>query len=686
MTAPMTEFRTVHPGELPFPVEEVEHFLIPMSDGTQLAARRWLPLGAEDAPVPAILEYIPYRKRDKTAHRDGLSHPYVAAQGYAAVRVDLRGSGDSDGVLTDEYLPQELDDGLEILTWLAGQPWCDGRVGIIGKSWGGFNGLQLAALAPPELGAVITVCSTDDRYADDVHYMGGCLLADNLSWSSSMFANTSCPPDPELVGDRWRELWFERLECSGVWLETWLQHQHRDDYWRHGSVCEDYSAIEVPVMAVSGWADGYSNAVFRLLEHLEVPRRGLVGPWSHKYPHLGVPGPAIGFLQECVRWWDRWLKGVDNGVEDEPVLSLWMQDSIAPALDVRERPGRWVAEDVWPSPHVEEQALSLGDPGDRGLVFGDVSDPAATPHVISSPLSVGMYAGKWCSFTATPDLPTDQRDEDGGSLNYDTGPLPAPLEILGAPVVELELESDQPVAMVAVRLSDRLPDDRTTRVTYGLLNLTQRDSREHPEPLEPGRSYRVRVRMNEVAHHFPAGHRLRLQISTSYWPVAWPPPHPVRLTIHPARSRLWLPVRQARDARTRAPAFGPPVGASPPAQTVLEPRDYRWTVTRDMITRESTLATVKDEGTFRLEDIDLELHSRTDERYTYVDGDYRSPSGEVEAIRRFVRGDWRITTRTRTVLTCTPETFVLHAELDAYEDERRVFTKLWDRTIPRRLL
>jgi uncharacterized protein len=682
----MTEFRTVQPEELPFPVEELEHFLIPMSDGAQLAARRWIPVGADDAPVPAILEYIPYRKRDKTAHRDGLSHPYVAAHGYAAVRVDLRGSGDSDGVLTDEYLPQELDDGLRILTWLAAQPWCDGRVGIIGKSWGGFNGLQLAALRPAELGAVITVCSTDDRYADDVHYMGGCLLADNLSWSSSMFANTSCPPDPELVGDRWRELWFERLEGSGVWLETWLEHQHRDDYWRHGSVCEEYTAIQVPVMAVSGWADGYSNSVFRLLEHLEVPRRGLVGPWSHKYPHLGVPGPAIGFLQECVRWWDRWLKGVDNGVDAEPALSLWMQDSIAPALDVRERPGRWVAEDVWPSPYVEEQALSLGDPGDRGLVFGSVSDPEATPHVISSPLSVGMYAGKWCSFTATPDLPTDQRDEDGGSLNYDTDPLSAPLEILGAPVVELELESDQPIAMVAVRLSDRLPDDRTTRVTYGLLNLTQRDSREHPEPLEPGRTYRVRVRMNEVAHHFPAGHRLRLQISTSYWPVAWPPPEPVRLTVHPARSRLLLPVRQARDASAPTPRFGPPEGVAPPPQTVLEPRDYRWTVTRDMITRKSTLATVKDEGTFRLDGIDLELHSRTDERYTYIDGDYSSPSGEVEAIRRFVRGDWRITTRTRTVLTCTPDTFILHAELDAYEGEQRVFTKLWDRKIPRQLL
>lgn len=680
------ELHIAAPDELPLAIEEVEHFTIPLADGIQLAARRWLPVGADNAPVPAVLEYIPYRKRDKTAYRDGLSHPYVAAHGYAAVRVDLRGSGDSGGVLTDEYLPQELDDGLAVLAWMAAQPWCDGRVGIIGKSWGGFNGLQLAALQPPELGAVITVCASDDRYADDVHYMGGCLLGDNLSWASAMFANTSCPPDPALVGECWREMWLQRLEHSGLWLETWLRHQQRDAYWKHGSVCEDYSAIRVPVMAVSGWADGYSNAVFRLLEHLDVPRRGLVGPWSHKYPHLGVPGPAIGFLQECVRWWDRWLKDVDNGVDDEPVLSAWMQDSIAPALHVEQRPGHWVAEQSWPSKHVEEQVLALGDPGDKGVVWGEAAVEEATAHTISSPLSVGTYAGKWCSFAATPDLPTDQRDEDGGSLNYDSEPFSAPLEILGAPMVELEISSDQPVAMVAVRLSDRLPDDRTTRVTYGLLNLCQRDSREHPTPLVPGKPYRVRVQLNEVAHRFPAGHRLRLQISTSYWPVAWPPPHPVRLTIHPAHSRLVLPVRPPRDEDADQRPFDLPVAVAPPCHTVVAPRDYRWTVTRDMITQESTLEITKDEGLVRLDDIDLEMHYVTTERYVYREGDHDSVRGEVEGIRRFARGTWQVETRTRTVLTCTPGEFLLRARLQAYEGRTEVVSKHWDRTVPRHLL
>jgi uncharacterized protein len=679
----MSELQLVARDELPLPIEEVEHFTIELSDGIHLAGRRWLPVGADASPVPAVLEYIPYRKRDKTSHRDAMSHPYVAGHGYACVRVDLRGSGESEGVLTDEYLQQELDDGLEVLRWIAAQPWCDGRIGIIGKSWGGFNGLQLAALQPPELGAVITVCSTDDRYADDVHYMGGCLLGDNLSWASSMFANTSCPPDPALVGDRWREMWFERLEGSGLWLETWLRHQHRDAYWEHGSVCEDYAAIQIPVMAVSGWADGYSNSVFRLLEHLDVPRRGLVGPWSHKYPHLGVPGPAIGFLQECVRWWDRWLKGVDNGVDDEPTLVAWMQDSIAPALDTRERPGRWVAENTWPSEYLEEHELTLGN---RVLSPTGAPAPETDALPIASPLSVGMYAGKWCSFTATPDLPTDQRDEDGGSLNFDSEPLEDAIEILGAPVVDLTLSSDQPVAMVAVRLSDRLPDDRTTRVTYGLLNLCHRDSHGQPQPLVPGETYRVQVQLNEVAHRFPAGHRLRLQVSTSYWPVAWPPPAPVRLNIDPTRSALRLPVRAPHDGDTRLRAFDPPVGTVPPTQITVAGRDYGWTVTRDMISRESVLETIKDEGGYLIEDLGLAVHSSTTERYSYIDGAHTSVRGEVRAVRRFARDDWEVETVTHTVLTCTDHAFHIAAQLDAFEGLVKVFSKRWDRTVPRNLL
>ena len=666
---------------LPCEVRTIENVWIPMPDGVRLAGRLWLPLTSEHEPVPAILEYIPYRKRDFTRLRDTGHHHYYAGHGYASLRVDLRGSGDSEGILTDEYLEQELADGEAILRWLEQQPWCNGKVGIIGISWGGFNGLQIAARQPPQLKAVISVASTDDRYADDVHYMGGCLLGDNLSWASVMFAYNSMPPDPEIVGDAWRDMWFERLEQSGLWLDTWLRHPQRDAYWKHGSICEDFSAVEVPVMAVSGWADGYTNAVFRMLEHLDCPRLGLVGPWSHRYPHDGIPGPAIGFLQEVVRWWDYWLKGKPNGIMDEPMLRAYMLDSIPPTTSYDCRPGRWVATHDWPSDHIQPEEFTLGW---HGIIpgFGHAPEVAAT---IRSPLSVGLFAGKWCSYSATPDLPHDQRQEDGGALVFDSEPLKETMHILGQPVVELSLCSDQPVAMVAVRLSDLAPDDKATRVTYGLLNLTHHESHEHPEPLEPGRRYRVQVKLNDIAQTFPAGHRFRIAISTSYWPLAWPPPRPVRLTICTGTSRVIMPVHRPASEIEVKP-FGEPESVRPPEISQLGKTERNWRVIHDMEHDLSTMEVIKDEGVFRIEEIDLEMEKYVRECYSFKGDDFDSVCGEVISKRGLRRGDWYVHSITRTVLTSDAENFYLRADLDAFEGDVRVYCQSWDKTIPRKLV
>jgi hypothetical protein len=665
--------------ETPRKVRGIENVWIPMPDGARLAARVWLPVGAEHDPVPAILEYIPYRKRDLTRLRDSIMHPYVAGHGYACVRADLRGSGDSDGVLCGEYLQQELDDGIQVLRWIAAQAWCTGDVGMIGISWGGFNGLQIAAMKPPELKAIITACSTDDRYADDIHHMGGCLLGDNLSWASIMFAYNALPPDPALVGERWHDMWRQRLEGSGLWLEEWLLHQRRDAYWRHGSICEDFSAIRCPVFAVSGWADGYSNAVFRLLANLDAPCKGLIGPWSHKYPHVGVPGPAIGFIQECLRWWDKWLKGVDTGIMEEPILRVWMQGSVPPTSRYPCRPGRWVGESSWPSANITERRFSLSP----GQLSSEPINIRETPLTVQSPLTVGLFAGKWCSYSAGPDLAHDQRQEDGGALVFDSNPLDARLEILGAPVVQLELSSTKPIAMVAARLSDISPDDKATRVTYGLLNLTHRESRQDPALLEPGQRYRVRVKLNDIAQVFPAGHRIRLALSTSYWPLAWAPPAPVRLTVYSGASVFVLPERLPRPEDDGLPAFDPPVGAPPERRSMLEPEHHNWVVHRDLATDESSLEVINDYGTFHIEAIDLTVSSRAVERYSSQGDDFTSLRGDVRSTRSFQRGGWQVRTETRTVLTSTETEFHIQADLDAFEGDKRVFCKSWDCHIPR---
>ena len=299
-------------------VEDIENVWIPLSDGCRLAARIWRPEDAHERPVPVLLEYLPYRKRDFMRFRDEPMHRYLASHGYASVRVDLRGSGDSDGLLDDEYTAQEHADGVEVIAWLAAQPWCSGSVGMFGISWGGFNSLQIAARRPPALKAIMTVCAADDRYTDDAHYMGGCLLTENLQWGAIFMMNQALPPDPEIVGDAWREQWKKRLEHLPNFPELWLRQPWRGDYWIEGSVRDHIDRIEIPVYAIGGWADAYTNAVPRLVETLNSPSKGLIGPWAHTFPHLGLPGPAIGFLQEAVRWWDRWLKGMDNGIDREP--------------------------------------------------------------------------------------------------------------------------------------------------------------------------------------------------------------------------------------------------------------------------------------------------------------------------------------------------------------------------------
>jgi putative CocE/NonD family hydrolase len=668
---------------LPYRIREDEHVWIPMSDGVRLAGRIWRPLSSDDEPVPGILEYIPYRKRDLTSERDSVNHPYLAGHGYGCVRVDLRGTGESEGVLRDEYLEQEQLDAEDILDWMVHQPWCTGRTGMMGISWGGFSALQVAARRPASLGAIVISSFTDDRYADDMHYMGGCLLSDNLAEAATMFAYSTLPPDPALVGRRWRDMWMERMENCSFWSERWLRHQRRDDYWRHASVSEDYSAVRCPVLASSGWADGYSNAVSRLMEHLEVPRKGLIGPWSHKYPHLGTPGPAIGYLQEVVRWWDHWLKGVDNGVMDGPLLCTWMQESVPPSTSYERRPGRWIGEPRWPSPFVAPVEYPLAE--HRIAKVAERIEEKELP--VSSPLSVGQFAGKWASYNAPPDLPYDQREEDGGSLVFDTDPLTERCEIHGSPKVHLEVSANKPVAMVAARLSDVWPDGRATRVTYGLLNLTHRNGHVDPQPLEPGRRYEVTVELNSVAQAFPREHRIRLSLSTSYWPLAWPPPEGVRLTVYTGPSGLTLPIR-ARDAEgdVQVPRFDEPEGAPPTPTTQLRPREQRWTVSRDLVYYQSALEILKDAGTLRYEDIDLDVSRRAYERYGSVADEFCSVIGETDWTMTFARGDWRVTTRTRTELSCTPTEFVLHANLDGFEGEHRAYSQNWHCVVPRDLV
>jgi len=680
-------------------VSQIDYAWIELRDGARLAARIWLPDDAATDPVPGILEAVPYRLSDGMATRDVLIHPWWAARGYACVRVDLRGSGESDGILEDEYAPQEQEDLLEVIAWIARQPWCSGALGMTGISWGGFNSLQLAARRPPALKAIITLMSTDDRYADDVHYKGGCLMGtDLLHWSSCMLHWQCQPPHEVAVSARWREIWRLRLEHNEPWIHTWLAHQRRDGYWKHGSVCEDYAAIEVPVYAVGGWADGYTNAVPRLLDGLSGPRKGLIGPWGHGFPHYAAPGPAIGFLQESLRWWDHWLKGRDTGVMDEPMLRVWMQESTKPSGQVADKPGRWVAEDRWPSPRIEPQSWRLDADGVlRDAAGASRADPEAAAaqgadgggrlRIRGSQLC-GVDAGAWCAEGQPSDAAPDQRAAEGQSLCFTSAPLAERLEILGHPVVTLNVAADRPLALVAARLDDVSADGVSALVAQQVLNLTHRDGHERPQALEPGREYTVEVRLDAIAHAFPAGHRLRVAVSPTYWPLAWPSPEPVELTLAGGECRVELPARPPRSEDAELPAFEAPL--VPPglgAQTVGGgPGDRRYV--RDLADDSVSWTYHYVDGGNVVMFNGWESEEWNTVTYDVREGDPLSAAVRVRVesvLRRGPQGCFRIVTLGQ--MTCDATTFFVEDEVRVTEgegsDEREVFAKAWRHEAPR---
>jgi putative CocE/NonD family hydrolase len=657
---------------------------IPLADGVRLSARIWLPEDAEDDPVPAILEYIPYRKDDATAVRDAGIHPYFAGHGYASVRVDMRGAGNSEGLLADEYLPLEQQDGVEVIRWLAAQPWCTGAVGMIGKSWGGFNGLQIAAQAPPELQAVVSVCSTDDRYADDVHYMGGCVFGLlMLSWASTMLAYNARPPDPEVLGERWRQLWLERMEATPPFIEAWLSHQRRDGYWRQGSVCEDFDAIRCPVYMVGGWADGYRNAILRFLEGYRGPRKGLIGPWGHLYPHDGLPGPAIGFLQECLRWFDHWLKGVETGIMAEPMLRVWMQEAVPPQPNYEHRPGRWVSEPSWPSPNLMEKAFVLA-PGH--LVEETEAERAALVH--SAPLAHGVEAGAWLSWGAPADFATDQSGEDGRALSFTSAALEEKVELLGFPAVTITLACDRPLGLIAARLCDVAPSGRSTLVTVGVLNLTHRESHEHPTPIVPGAPFSVTLRLNAMSYVFPEGHRVRLALAQTYWPWVWPSPEPATITVYTGGdSKVVLPIRELSAEDGQAAPFGEPESAPPLEIDALEPAQQARRLACELASEQwDVVADLSLFGSFRIAEDGLEYRERGRDAFSIVEGDPLSARATSTWSICVGRESWQTRVETQSTMTADAESFRVTNSLDAYEGQARVFARTWHFSTPRDLV
>ena len=653
-----------------FPVAIDRRVFVEMDDGVLIALTVYRPDSANDGPFPTIVESLPYRKDDAFYSADWGTYTYLGARGFAGVRIDIRGTGASTGVIEDEYVPREQQDTLSVLRWLADQTWCSGDLGMWGVSWGGFSSLQTAMLQPPELKAIAPVHATHDRFACDVHYTGGSLHAqEQVDWPPSMVVCNALPPDPDIVGDPWWDRWMERLEDTPQWPGTWLRHQQRDDYWLHGSPCADYESIACPTLLIGGWVDGYVDGMLAMAEHLTCPTRTVIGPWGHYRPAGGCPGPGLDHLDLLARWFGHHLRGDDNGVMDMPPLTMYVRAGppyggpTRPPFDEPPTPGYWRGEASWPPTDSAEVDFQLARLDHGSLTW-------------SGPQWVGVHAPAW-DRAGRGSSPSG--DDDERSITFETTPFEEDLEILGTPMVELTITSDRAVGMLAARLMAIDPDGAGHLITRGNRNLAFLEDLSSPAGVVPGEAMDVRFPLMATSAVLPAGWRLRLALAGADFPVVWPPGERFRLEIDPERSRLVLPMVPPRGAETRLDIPEPPPQPEPPGLREEHRSGAR-------LTRDGSRS-VYERHRFSTESQPerADLTYTSDETWSIGVDDEDPATTRVEAEGQVTmeRPGWRVTTRGRLRLSADAAMFHLVIDLTALHDDEVVFTRSWEDDIPR---
>jgi putative CocE/NonD family hydrolase len=672
---------------------------VPMDDGLELSLNAWLPVPRPDAPLerfPAILEILPYRKDDWHRAGDERRGRWLAARGFALCRLDVRGTGSSPGIAEDEYTARETRDGYQTIEWLAGQPWCNGNVGMWGISYGGFTAIQVAKVRPPHLRAIVPMYATDDRYLDDVHYVGGCVTVSELSqYALSMVGMNAMPARPSFRGEAWLDEWRDRLDRTPIWLFEWLRQQHDGPYWRQGSLAPEYEAVDAAILLIAGWMDSYVDPALRMLERcVRAPRKALVGNWVHDFPDTAYPGPNLDWLHELVRFFDHWLKGIDNGVMEEPALTFFRRDYAPPEPFPTSWPGAWRSEPSFPPPGATEASLWLAagslplvgilaptrprapETGGRGGAVGADRFPHRATTGTRTALS-------WGAGGQPNGLARDLRLDDALIPTYTGAPLSESIEILGFPVAELTVSATMSVATLVVRLADVAPDGTAAQVAAGVLNLTHRDSHDSPSALEPDRTYPVRVPLRAAGYRFAPGHRIRLSVASNSWPVLWPSPFRGELTIHHDGSRLILPTIPTGPGTLATPAFK----TTPAELEEIGEGDGEppvWRILEDVIAGTVTVST-NDAGSTRLPD-GTSVFAGEQLEMTAADAD-PAHARMTNKVHYWLDQDGRrIDIRAGGETTSTETDFRMTVRLEVDLDGEPFFRRDWDETIPRRLV
>jgi hypothetical protein len=637
-----------------------------MRDGVRLSVTFFKPTPRSPGETfPVLLDLYPYRK-DEFPSR----HPYFARRGYIMATVDIRGTGSSEGAVPPrEYSEQELDDAMEIIDQLSRMPGSNGRVGMWGKSWGGFNAIQIAMREPPALKAIMAVEATDDLFHDDVHHMDGSFHIDQyVLWVDHL---TLLPQTPTYALD---EDYFKNRFESYPWFLTYAKQQRDGEFWRRNSLRWQYDKLKIPAYLIGGLLDGYRDSVPRMLENVKAPVRAAIGPYDHEWPDNGVPGPNYEWRHEAMRWWDYWLKDRDTGIMDDAPLAVFVREGHAPDLDLKTTPGHWIS-DEWPIPgttwkkfypSVNHQLRDQLENNKKGV--------ESLRYVPSYGVATGLWWGE----------PTgDMRPDDAGSLVYDSPVLEEGFEIVGFPRVRLRVSADAPLAHWVARLEDVQPDGTVSLVTGKLLNGSQRDSRLEPEPLEPGEIYDLEIDLHFTTWTFKPGHRVRLAVSNSLFPMIWPTPHPMTTELHLGveSTRMELPV--IPPAERKVPVFLPPE----PREEIAEVRYLESVPWLDSYEYKRDLwrKTTSVEWKSRSETVDHGRRHRTNERNYYETNDDRPAES-------------RFSGEAKTTIELKDRKLELRSTFDVRSDEKNFYVKIirhlfkdgdllrqreWNETIPR---
>jgi predicted acyl esterase len=651
-------------------VTGVPNVWVAMTDGVRLAASLYLP--ATDGPWPALLEALPYRKDDVLPNAERYRRLRDEG-GYAVCRVDLRGTGSSEGVARGEYLPQEQDDLCEVVAWLAAQDWCTGDVGMFGASYSGFDAIQTAMRRPPALKAIVPMYATDDRYTDDIHFGDGVRKAlEFIGYPLFMASMNALPPVPSLVPD-WRERWLARIDEMVPWYGS-VEEQNDSPFWRQGSLRPDYDAIEAATMIVGGWSDVYRTAAFRMIEHLRCPKRLVMGPWAHMSPASSIPGPHVDIVPEMIRWFDRWLRDDPNGIDEEPPIVLFARRSTPPAPDLAAFRGEWRFEPAWPPARCAERRHVLAEAPTR---------PAADTLRVRG--DVGVTAHIRGSYAPPYGLPIDQRRDDAFSLVFEW-PIEESWELLGNPRLEATVTASAPIAFLSAKLSEVLPDGTSALISRGLLNLTHRSSHAEPSPLTPGEPVEVAVELDATSWIPEAGNRLRLALAGADWPNAWPPPEACDLTIDPSRTSLVLPLVDGPSPVAERPPVEEPASANAaggPDRPADDDSAVTWRIEHDVYAREARVV------------VNQHVVDRPDERTAIAEIE-----GGVVGVRPEEPGiawlesstDYEIAwpevtarAHARLRLRTDAATYRWELEVDVDEDGERLASRRWSRDVPRKL-